>query len=122
MDVEDRSDSHVAPGGDAALVHVAGQVDQLSVDVLQAEGAEGLLHALGAQGRGGAALQGQQAQQQDLQQLQTRAGRSVFLFQSGLRDLQLCGEHAAPDLQVTEEFILTPAPELQQRSEQLESD
>lgn len=73
--LEDVSDSHVAPGGDAALVHVAGQVDQLSVDVLQVEGAEGLFHALRAQGRGGAALQAQQAQQQDLQQLQTGAGR-----------------------------------------------
>ena len=38
--------SHIAPGCDAALVDVAGQVDKLAVVVLQAVRAEGFVHTL----------------------------------------------------------------------------
>lgn len=62
--------SHVAPGCEAALIDVAGQVDQLAVVVLQAVSAEGLVHTLAAQGHGQTLVQGQQAQQEDTQQLE----------------------------------------------------
>lgn len=63
-------DSHVGPGGDAALVDAAGQVDQLAVIVLQTVRAEGLVHTLTAQRHGQALVQGQQDQQKDAQQLE----------------------------------------------------
>lgn len=61
--------SHIAPGCNAALVDVAGQVDQLAVVVLQAVCTEGLVHTLTAQWHGQTLLEGQQAQQKDTQQL-----------------------------------------------------
>lgn len=63
-------DLHVAPAGDAALVDVAGQLQQLLVVVLQAVGAEGLVHTGAAQGHGYTLVPGQHAQQQDTQELQ----------------------------------------------------
>lgn len=63
--------SHVAPGCNAALVDVAGQVDQLTVVVLQAICTEGLVHTLTAQRHGQTLVEGQQAQQKDTQQLDT---------------------------------------------------
>ncbi|TNN43189.1 hypothetical protein EYF80_046600 [Liparis tanakae] len=74
--------SHVGPGGDAALVDAAGQVDQLAVVVLQAVGAEGLVHALVSQWHGHAALHGQQAQHQQPQQLHTEETMQRCICQS----------------------------------------
>ena len=66
-----RQHSHIAPGGNAALVDAAGQVDQLAVVVLQAVCTEGFVHTLAAQWQGQALVEGQQAQQKDTQQLDT---------------------------------------------------
>lgn len=63
--------SHVAPGGDTALIDLAGQVDDLAVVVMQAVCTEGLVHTLAAKWHGQAPVEGQQAQQKDPQQLET---------------------------------------------------
>lgn len=65
--------SHVAPGCDAALVDVAGQVDQLAVVVVQAVWTEGFVHTLAAQWDGRTLVESQQAQQKDTQQLNTQS-------------------------------------------------
>lgn len=57
---------HVAPRGHAPLVDAVREVDQLAVVVLQAAGAEGLVHALTPQGHGEALLQSYHAQQDEL--------------------------------------------------------
>lgn len=63
-----RLDSHVGPGGNAALVDAVWQVDQLTVVVLEAVRTEGLVHTLtGAQWHGQTPVEGQQAQQKDTQ-------------------------------------------------------
>lgn len=57
---------HIAPCSDTPLVDAVRQVDQLAVIVLQAAGAEGLIHALTPQGHGEALLQSQHAQHEEL--------------------------------------------------------
>lgn len=69
-----RLHSHVAPGGNAALIDAVGQVDQLAV-VLQAVFADGFVHTLAAQWHRQALSDGQQTHDADTQQLDTEQHR-----------------------------------------------